>query len=38
LIKSAANGYLAGLDSGKQFASRTAAEDGKLAFTLQGLE
>jgi hypothetical protein len=34
LIRSAANGYLAGVDSGKQFASRTAAEDGKIALAL----
>ena len=38
LIKSAANGYLAGFDSGKAFASRNAAEDGKIAYTLQESE
>jgi hypothetical protein len=34
LIKSAAAGYLAGVDSGKAFASRSSAEDEKIAFTL----
>jgi len=34
LIRAAAAGYLAGVDSGRAFASRTSAEDGKMAFTL----
>jgi hypothetical protein len=34
LIKSATNGYLAGFDSGKAFASRNAAEAGKIAYAL----
>jgi hypothetical protein len=38
LIKSAANGYLAGVDSGRQFASRTSDEDAKLALTGPDLE
>jgi len=38
LIKSAAAGYLAGVDSGKAFMSRIAAEDEKIAYTLQKLE
>ena len=33
LIKSAASGYLAGVKSGRAFASRQAAEDEKVAFT-----
>jgi hypothetical protein len=38
LIKSAANGYLAGVDSGRQFASRTSDEDAELALTGPDLE
>ncbi len=38
LIKSAASGYLAGVDTGRQFASRSSAEDEKIAFTLQDVE
>jgi hypothetical protein len=38
LIKSAASGYLAGVDSGKAFASRSSAGDEKIAFTLQAVE
>ena len=38
LIKSAANGYLAGYDSGKAFASRQTAEDEKFAYTPQVME
>jgi hypothetical protein len=38
LIRSAANGYLAGVDSGRQFASRTSDEDAKLALTGPDLE
>ena len=34
LIKSAASGYLAGVDSGKAFASRSSDQDEKIAFTL----
>ena len=34
LIRAAAAGYLAGVDSGRAFASRTPGEDGKIAFTL----
>jgi len=34
LIRAAAAGYLAGVDSGRAFASRTSAEEGKMAFTL----
>jgi len=34
LIRAAAAGYLAGVDSGRAFASRTSAQDGKMAFTL----
>ena len=38
LIKSAASGYLAGYSSGKAFASRQAAENEKIAFTLPAVE
>ncbi len=38
LIKAAASGYLAGVDSGRAFASRSSAEDEKIAFTLQDME
>jgi len=38
LIKSAAAGYLAGVDTGRILASRLSAEEGKMAFTLQGME
>jgi len=38
LIKSAAAGYLAGVGSGRAFASRLSDEEGKMAFTLQGME
>jgi hypothetical protein len=38
LIKSAANGYLAGYNSGKAFALRQAAEDEKLAFRPPAVE
>lgn len=38
LIRSAANAYLAGVYSGRQFASRTSADDAKLALTAPGLE
>jgi hypothetical protein len=34
LIKTAASGYLAGVDSGRAFASRSSDEDEKIAFTL----
>jgi hypothetical protein len=34
LIRAAAAGYLAGVNSGRAFASRTKTEDGKIAFTL----
>jgi hypothetical protein len=34
LIRAAAAGYLAGVDSGRAFASRTSAEDETIAFTL----
>ena len=35
LIRAAAAGYLAGVDSGRAFASRTAAESEKIAFSLE---
>jgi hypothetical protein len=38
LIKSAAAGYLAGVNTGKAFASRSSAEDEKIAFTQQDVE
>jgi hypothetical protein len=38
LIKSAAAGYLAGVDSGKAFMSRVAAEGEKIAYSLPELE
>ena len=38
LIKAAASGYLAGVNTGRQFASRSSAEDEKIAFTLQDME
>jgi len=38
LIKSAASGYLAGMNSGRAFASRSSGEDSRFAFTIQDLE
>ena len=38
LIKSAASGYIAGVDSGRAFASRVSNENENIALTRQGLE